>query len=218
MSDWTPYAQKLKDTGTKGLIWVGEPEGLGGLMGALRDIGYQLDFIRADANHYDRKLIDTAGTALADRNVYVSSAFYPFEQAKPTNATGEYLQGVRGGQARGQEPHLPRAPGVVGLVALREGRRHLRRRPDAHGACTTRRRRSRRGPAAACTPRPRRARPGPRECFALERATPDGVRAGDGHQAERRHLQLQPEEPLHAAVGSGRRHDPGRRRAEHRRT
>ena len=92
MSDWTPYVQKLKDTGTKGLIWVGEPEGLGGLMSALRDIGYKLDFVRADANHYDRKLIDTAGSALADKNVYVSSAFYPFEQAKPSNATGEYLQ------------------------------------------------------------------------------------------------------------------------------
>jgi ABC-type branched-subunit amino acid transport system substrate-binding protein len=92
MTDWTPYAQKIKDSGTKGLIWVGEPEGLGGLMGALRDIGYKLDFVRADANHYDRKLIDTGGTALADKNVYVSSAFYPFEQAKPTNATGEYLR------------------------------------------------------------------------------------------------------------------------------
>jgi hypothetical protein len=92
MSDWTPYAQKIKDSGTKGLIWVGEPEGLGGLMGALRDIGYKLDFVRADANHYDRKLIDTGGSALADKNVYVSSAFYPFEQAKPTNATGEYLR------------------------------------------------------------------------------------------------------------------------------
>ena len=29
VSDWTPYAQKLKDNGTKGLIWVGEPENLG---------------------------------------------------------------------------------------------------------------------------------------------------------------------------------------------
>ena len=132
MSDWTPYAQKLKDTGTKGLIWVGEPEGLGGLMGALRDIGYKLDFIRADANHYDRKLIDTAGSALADRNVYVSSAFYPFEQAKPTNATGEYLKAFEDAKPGRQEPHLPRAPGVVGVAALREGRRHLRRRPDAH--------------------------------------------------------------------------------------
>jgi hypothetical protein len=92
VSDWTPYAQKLKDTGSKGLIWVGEPEGLAALLGALRDIGYKLDFVRADANHYDRKLIDIAGEALSDGNVYVSSAFYPFEQAKADNATGQYLQ------------------------------------------------------------------------------------------------------------------------------
>ncbi len=92
LADWTPYAQKLKDSGTKGLIWVGEPEGLAALLGALRDINYQLDFIRADANHYDQKVIQLAGPSLADGNLFINSAFYPFELAKPTNATGQYLQ------------------------------------------------------------------------------------------------------------------------------
>ncbi len=92
VTDWTPYAQKIKDSGTKGLIWVGEAENLAALLGALRDIGYELDFIRTDPNHYEQNLIKTGGAALSDKNVYVSSSFYPFEQAKPTNATGEYLK------------------------------------------------------------------------------------------------------------------------------
>ncbi len=95
LPDWTPYAQKIKDAGVKGLIWVGEPENLAALIGALNDIGYKLDFIRADPNHYDQNLIKTAGAALADGNVYVTSSFFPFEQAKPTNATGEYLQAFK---------------------------------------------------------------------------------------------------------------------------
>jgi ABC-type branched-subunit amino acid transport system substrate-binding protein len=90
-TDWTPYAQKLKDANVKGLIWVGEPENLAALLKALKNIGYTLDFIRTDANHYDQKLISVAGSALADKNVYIQSSFYPFEQAKPSNATGEYL-------------------------------------------------------------------------------------------------------------------------------
>lgn len=89
VADWTPYAQKLKDNGVKGLLWTGEPENLAALLQALSDIGYQLDFIRTDANHYDQKLIDIGGAAV--KNVYVRGAFVPFEQAKGDNATQQYL-------------------------------------------------------------------------------------------------------------------------------
>jgi len=92
LADWTPYAQKLKDLGVRGLIWVGEPEGLVGLMKSLKDIGDKLDFVRTDANHYDQNLITLGGGALADDNVYVQSSFAPFEDAKPTNPTGQFLQ------------------------------------------------------------------------------------------------------------------------------
>lgn len=89
--DWTPYAQKLRDAKVKGLIWVGEPESLAKLLGALGDIGYRLDFIRTDANHYDQNLIDTAGPALANAPVYVQTGYEPFEGATEDSATGQYL-------------------------------------------------------------------------------------------------------------------------------
>jgi hypothetical protein len=91
VADWTPYAQKLRDANAKGLIWVGEPESLAKLLGALGDIGYRLDFVRTDANHYDQNLIDTAGPALANAPVYVQTGYQSFEGASPSSPTGQYL-------------------------------------------------------------------------------------------------------------------------------
>jgi hypothetical protein len=91
VTTWSPYAQKIKDTGTKGLIWVGEPENLAKLLISLRDIGYRLDWVRADANHYDRKLVETAGAAIADNPVFIQIAAVPFENAAKASATAQYL-------------------------------------------------------------------------------------------------------------------------------
>ena len=100
--DWTPVAQKIKDNGVKGLLWTGEPENLALLMHALSDIGYSLDFVRVDANHYDAKLQATGGAAV--KNVYVRSIFAPFETAKPGSATQQYLDAFKkylpGGKAK----------------------------------------------------------------------------------------------------------------------
>jgi ABC-type branched-subunit amino acid transport system substrate-binding protein len=93
-SDWTPYAQGLKSAGVKGLIWIGEPEFLAKLLLAMQNIGYSPEFIRTDANHYDKKLIDNGGTAIKS-NVFIRSAFFPFEDAKGGNATQQYLDAFR---------------------------------------------------------------------------------------------------------------------------
>ena len=88
---WTPYAQQLKEKGVKGLLWTGEPENLANLVRAIRDIDYDLDFVATQANHYDQKVIDLAGSALGPVKVYVQSSFAPFEEADDSNATGQYL-------------------------------------------------------------------------------------------------------------------------------
>lgn len=86
---WAPYAAALKEKGVKGLIWVGEPENLAKLSQALRDAEYPLEWVRADANHYDEKLIDVGGDAV--ENVFIHSNFYPFEEADDNPATQQYL-------------------------------------------------------------------------------------------------------------------------------
>jgi ABC-type branched-subunit amino acid transport system substrate-binding protein len=109
VTDWTPYAQKMKDNGVKGLIYTGEPENLGKLLVALNDIGYTLDFVRTDTNNYDQKLIDTGGQAV--KNVYIRSAFDLFENAKDDNPTQQYLDAF--------EKYLPngKAKANLGLQA-----------------------------------------------------------------------------------------------------
>jgi ABC-type branched-subunit amino acid transport system substrate-binding protein len=89
-TSWTPYAQALKSAGVKGLIWVGEPEFLAKLIQAMNDIDYSPEFISINANNYDEGLIENAGAALKD-NVYMSTPFVPFSEAKPGSATKQYL-------------------------------------------------------------------------------------------------------------------------------
>jgi ABC-type branched-subunit amino acid transport system substrate-binding protein len=80
----------LSSNGVEGLIWIGEPENLAKLVVAMNNIGYQPQFIRTDANHYDEKVIDQAGAALKD-NIFIRSVFFPFEDAEEGNATQQYL-------------------------------------------------------------------------------------------------------------------------------
>lgn len=86
---WTPYAQAIKSAGAKGLIYVGEPENLAKLMQAFSDIGYALEWVRADPNHYDQNFVKVGGTAI--RHVYIRSVFWPLEKASRNSATKAYL-------------------------------------------------------------------------------------------------------------------------------
>jgi Periplasmic binding protein len=86
---WVPYAQAIKDKGTKGLYFIGEPGDLGQLIAALAQINYKLDWIGAAANQYDPKLLKAAGSALGFENVYVGIGTAPF-QATDIPAVTQY--------------------------------------------------------------------------------------------------------------------------------
>ena len=88
-SSWAPYAAAMKEKGVEGVIWVGEPENLAKLETDMADIAFTPQWVRADTNHYDRKLLDVGGTSIA--NTYIPSAFAPFEQAAKNPATRQYL-------------------------------------------------------------------------------------------------------------------------------
>jgi ABC-type branched-subunit amino acid transport system substrate-binding protein len=88
-ADWTPYAQGMKDKGVEGLIWVGDPENLAKLEEAMTNTNYNVDWVRADTNQYDDKLIELAGDLL--QPTYIPTAFVPFSEAKSNPATQQYL-------------------------------------------------------------------------------------------------------------------------------
>jgi Periplasmic binding protein len=89
-STWTPFAQAMKSAGVRGLVYTGEPENLAKLLIAVSEIGYQLDWVTADANHVDSKLIETGGAAV--KKVFIAGAVVPYTLAKTNPATDQYLK------------------------------------------------------------------------------------------------------------------------------
>jgi ABC-type branched-subunit amino acid transport system substrate-binding protein len=87
-SSWTPLAQALQSEEVKGLQWTGEPENLAKLLVALDDIGYELEWVTAAANHLDQKLIDQGGAAV--NNVFIAGSVVPYFQAEDNEATQQY--------------------------------------------------------------------------------------------------------------------------------
>lgn len=86
---YTPYVAAMKEKGVRGLLYTGEPEALAGIEQAMRDIGYQPDWITAQANLYDQRLVDLGGDAI--RNTYIVTTFTPFEKASSNPALQQYL-------------------------------------------------------------------------------------------------------------------------------
>jgi ABC-type branched-subunit amino acid transport system substrate-binding protein len=111
---WRPFAEAVKNAGVKGLIWVGEPVNFANMLKALSDIGYKLDWARADANHYDQLLISEGGAAA--NGAYVRSVFYPFlsdDDAKDNPATLQYRKIIQDWKKNGKIAYL----GVQGFSA-----------------------------------------------------------------------------------------------------
>lgn len=68
VSDWTPYAQSIKFTGVKGLIFLGDFRQLAKLEEALTNMDYKLDWIDANANAYNETFLDIAKVSLGTQN------------------------------------------------------------------------------------------------------------------------------------------------------
>jgi hypothetical protein len=88
-SNWTPFAQAMKDKGVQGVVWVGEPQNLAKFLQAAQTINFHPQWVRADANGYDTKYTSTGGTTVD--GTYIRSIFWPLERASENPATQQYL-------------------------------------------------------------------------------------------------------------------------------
>jgi ABC-type branched-subunit amino acid transport system substrate-binding protein len=93
-SDWKPFAQKLKDCGAEVVYYSGQafPN-----MQNLLDDAAQLDYHPiwvTDSNNYLQSFADWNADGNGD-NVYLRSAFVPFEAAKDGSATKQYMDIVK---------------------------------------------------------------------------------------------------------------------------
>ncbi|MEU6198608.1 ABC transporter substrate-binding protein [Streptomyces sp. NPDC047061] len=93
VSDWTPYAQAIKNKGVKGLTFLGDFASLAKLEQALTDTGYAPDWIDANSNAYGPAFLQLAAPALAKQHNYAElSATAPLESASSNPATEQVIE------------------------------------------------------------------------------------------------------------------------------
>jgi Periplasmic binding protein len=89
-SDWKPFAQRLSDCGAQVVYYSGQPyPNMQNLLDDAAQIGYSPIWL-VDLNAYLRSFAEWNATGYGD-NVYLRTAFYPFEQADDVPALQQYI-------------------------------------------------------------------------------------------------------------------------------
>lgn len=88
--DWKPFAQRLKDCGAEVVYYSGQPfPNMQNLLDDAAQIGYEPIWL-VDSNAYLASFAEWNATGNGD-NVYLRTAFTPFEQAESNPATQQYI-------------------------------------------------------------------------------------------------------------------------------
>lgn len=107
VSDWTPYAQSIKKSGVRGLVFLGDFASLAKLEQALTGIGYSPDWIDANSNSYGPAFPQLAGAALGKQHNYAELfATAPLESAADNPAVRQ-LTGLFEKYAPGKQLTYP---------------------------------------------------------------------------------------------------------------
>ncbi len=170
---WVPFAQSMKSKNVQGLVFVGEPANLAKLEQAFQSLSYYPKWISVSANFYDKQFITLGGGAL--KNTYVQVLNVPFFDAGAVAGHDQVPVALPDVPAEGQGAGRARRRLVLGVAALRPGRRRSAGRTSRASACTTTPRPSRPGTAAGsrppATPPSRRRRSATRWCRPRPRAS-----------------------------------------------
>jgi hypothetical protein len=86
---WANFVADMQEKDIKILEFVGQPVDLALLDQAMDTAGWYPDAILLSTNFYDDKYAEEAGSIAG--NLYIQSAFYPFELAADNKATQDYL-------------------------------------------------------------------------------------------------------------------------------
>jgi hypothetical protein len=93
VTDWTPYAEAIKNKGVKGLTFYGTVQQLAAVEQAITNLGYQLDWIDANTDAYGTGFIQIAGKSLSVQHNYADlAAVYPVEKAAANPATEQVIR------------------------------------------------------------------------------------------------------------------------------
>jgi len=92
VTNWTPYAEAIKNKGIKGLTFYGTPQWLVAFEQALDNIGYKLDWIDANTDAYGTAFTQIAGAALSQQHNYADlMGIFPVEKASSNPAVSKIV-------------------------------------------------------------------------------------------------------------------------------
>lgn len=91
LSDWTPLAQKIIDSGARSLYWIGEPGNASNLFAKLREQGWDGVALN-ETNVYD-ELLFSAGPSSAEGAV-IRLSVHPFEEADKWPAVQQFVDNL----------------------------------------------------------------------------------------------------------------------------
>lgn len=94
LSDWTPYAQAVKDAGVEGLVFLGNSTDLPKLEQALQTVGAEVVWIDANTNAYNADFIELAAPTLDTYANYSAPLVIPTELADQNPPTQELIDVV----------------------------------------------------------------------------------------------------------------------------
>ncbi|MEV1063951.1 ABC transporter substrate-binding protein [Streptomyces sp. NPDC050263] len=84
VSDWTAYAQSIKNKKVKGLVFLGDFSSLAKLEQSLTSLDYALDWIDSNSNSYGAPFLKLAGAALGTQHNYAELfGTHPLETSSP---------------------------------------------------------------------------------------------------------------------------------------
>ncbi|WP_288050248.1 ABC transporter substrate-binding protein [Nocardia sp.] len=87
VSDWTPYAQAIKNKGVKGLVFYGDYRQLAKLEDVLTSIDYKLDWVDPTNNSYNSQFLEAAAQSIQKQNNVIDlSGAVPIEAVEASPA------------------------------------------------------------------------------------------------------------------------------------
>ena len=93
LSNWTPYAEALKNKGVKGLVFEGTPQWLAALEQTMVAIDYKPDWIDTSPDDYGTTFVQTAGSRVLsfEHNYAGLDGEYPLEKDQDNPATRQLV-------------------------------------------------------------------------------------------------------------------------------
>ncbi|NUU26350.1 MAG: ABC transporter substrate-binding protein [Streptomycetaceae bacterium] len=180
VSNWTPYAQSIKNKGVKGLIFMGDFRSLVKLEQALSDLDYKLDWIDSNNNAYGPAFLQLAGRQVlsTQNNIADLMGTFPLENAAANPATQQVVD-LFAKYAPGAQVTMPAVKAFSSWLLFAKAAKSCGNEVTRKCVYEAARKETAWTGGGLQAPLDLSVQDAPVNCFNVEKATPDGWQAAD---------------------------------------